>query len=104
MTRFIALLSCMMLASTPTWAAAKETKKEEKREDRKEEKANADHRPAGREIAQEASKANFEKDRAVEKKYKNGDIVRFVPVHIGGLKMEDYARGAVVGLLDIDRK
>src|SRR5215212_7043944 len=101
MTRAIALLTIMMLATSPMWAAAKDKDKNDKKEekqDRKEEKANANKRPAGSEIAEEAAKANFEKGRAIEKKYgKGSDVVRFVPAHIGGLKMEDYARGAVVG-------
>src|SRR5213075_3178829 len=102
MTRAIALLTCMMLATTPMWAAPKE---KESKDERKEDKANANKRPSGTEIADEAGKANFEKNRAIEKKYGKGtDVVRFVPAHIGGLKMEDYARGAVVGILDIDRK
>src|SRR5258706_7652926 len=99
MTRAIALLTIMMLATTPMWAAKD---KAADKADKKEEKANANKRPAGNEIAEEASKANFQKERAIEKRYGKGDdVVRFVPVHIGGLKMEDYARGAVVGLLDI---
>src|SRR5437762_10668135 len=100
MTRAIALLTCMMLATTPMWAAPKESK-----EEKKEDKANANRRPSGNEIAQEAANAKFLKEKAIEKRYgKGSDVVRFVPVHIGGMKMEDYARGAVVGLLDIDRK
>ena len=83
----------------PLSAAAKD------KNDKKDDRAADNRRPSGNEIAEEASKVNFEKDRAVEKRYgKGSDVVRFVPIHIGGQTKGDFARGAVVGLLDIDRK
>ena len=99
MTRLFVLLALFMLAAAPAWAAPKD------RNDKKDDRAADNRRPSGNEIADEAGKANLQKDRAVEKRYgKGSDVVRFVPAHIGGKTMEDYARGAVVGLLDIDRK
>jgi len=96
MTRLFALLAVVMLAAAPMALAAPKEKKNDKELDR---------RPSGNEIAEEAGKANFQKDRAVEKRYgKANEVVRFIPAHIGGKTMEDYARGAVVGLLEIDRK
>ncbi len=99
MNRLIVLIALLMLVAAPSWAAPKD------RNDKKDDRAADNRRPSGNEIADEAGKANLEKDRAVEKRYgKGSDVVRFVPAHIGGKTMEDYARGAVVGLLDIDRK
>ena len=102
MTRLFVLLAVLMLAAAPLSAADKNDKKDKK--DKKDDKAD-NRRPSGNEIADEAGKANFEKDRAVEKKYgKGSDVVRFVPAHIGGKTLGDYANGAIVGMLDIDRK
>ena len=99
MTRLFVLLALFILAAAPARAAPKD------RNDKKDDRAADNRRPSGNEIADEAGKANLQKDRAVEKRYGRGsDVVRFVPAHIGGKTMEDYARGAVVGLLDIDRK
>src|SRR5438132_12068719 len=96
MTRLFALLAVVMLAAAPMTLAAPKEKKNDRELDR---------RPSGNEIAEEDGKANFQKDRAFEKRYgKANEVVRFVPAHIGGKTMEDYARGAVVGMLDIDRK
>ncbi|SRR6266568_2439138 len=98
MTRLFALFAVVMLAAAPMVLAAPKDR------DRKEDKE-LDRRPSGSEIADEAGKANFQKDRAVEKRYgKANEVVRFIPAHIGGKTMEDYARGAVVGMLEIDRK
>ena len=101
MTRFFVLMAVLMLAAAPLSAADKD-----KKDDKKDKKENAadNRRPSGNEIQQEADKARFEKERAVEKKYKNGDVVRYVPARLGGQYMGDFAKGAIVGLLDIDRK
>src|SRR5258705_6325307 len=67
MTRLFVLLAVVMLAFSPAWAAPKDKK------DRKD-----DNRPSGSEIADEAAKAKFEKERAIEKRYgKGSDVVRF---------------------------
>jgi len=99
MTRLLLFVAAFMLVAAPSWAAPKD------KNDKKEDKAIESRRPSGSEIADEAGKANLQKDRAIEKRYgKANEVVRFVPAHIGGKTMEDYARGAVVGMLDIDRK
>ena len=99
MTRLLVLLAALMLAAAPLSAAPKDKK------EKKEDKASDNRRPSGNEIADEAAKAKFEKERAIEKRYgKGSDVVRFNPAHIGGQTMTDFARGAVVGILDIDRK
>ena len=98
MTRLFVLLAVMMLVAAPLSAADNDKK------DKKDDKAADNRRPSGSESAQVATKAKFEKDRAVDKKYKNGDVIRFIPAKIGGEKMGDYAKGTVVGILDIDRK
>jgi hypothetical protein len=99
MTRFFVLLAVLMLALSPAWAAPKDKK------DKKDDNVGNERRPSGSDIADEAAKAKFEKGRAIEKKYKNGDIVRFVPADRGkNDSVGDFARGAVLGILDIDRK
>ena len=98
MTRLLVTLSVLMLAFAPLSAAPKDKK------DKKDDNLGNERRPSGNEIADEAGKAKFEKGRAVEKKYKNGDIVRFIPADRAKQTVGDYARGAVVGILDIDRK
>ncbi|HEV8379914.1 MAG TPA: hypothetical protein VGP99_13770 [Tepidisphaeraceae bacterium] len=98
MTRFFVLLAVVMLAVAPLSAAPKDKK------DKKDDKSD-NRRPSGNEIADEANKARFDKERAIEKRYgKGSDVVRFVPAHLAGQTMGDFARGAIVGLLDIDRK
>src|SRR5436853_2608007 len=100
MTRFFMLLAVLMLAFSPAWAAPKD--KKEKRDDN----LSNERRPSGNDIADEAGRAKFDKGRAVEKKYKNGDIIRFVPVERSKSSdtVSDFAQGAVLGILDIDRK
>jgi len=100
MTRFIVMLAVLMLAFSPAWAAPKDKK------DKKDDNLGDNRRPSGGDIANEAGKAKFEKGRAVEKKYKNGDIIRFVPVETNKNSdtVSDFAKGAVLGILDIDRK
>src|SRR6266446_3196865 len=98
MTRLFVLLAVLMLAAAPLSAAPKDKR------DKKDDKLGNERRPSGSEIADEAGRAKFEKNRAVEKKYKNGDVVRFVPVDRSKETVGDFARGAVIGLLDIDRK
>ena len=98
MTRFFVLLAVLMLAAAPLSAAAKDKK------DKKDDNLDNNRRPSGSEIAAEAGKARFEKGRAVEKKYKNGDVVRFIPADRSKETVGDFANGAVLGYLDIDRK
>ncbi|SRR5258705_14012967 len=99
MTRFFVLLAVVMLAFSPAWAAPKDKK------DKKDDNLGDERRPSGSDIADEAGKAKFDNGRAVEKKYKNGDIIRFIPTPRGkNDTVPEYARGAVLGILDIDRK
>src|SRR4051812_42243331 len=99
MTRLFVLLAVVMLAFSPAWAAPKDKK------DKKDDNLGDERRPSGSDIANEAGKAKFEKNRAVEKKYKNGDTIRFIPADPGkNDTVPDFARGAVLGILDIDRK
>ena len=99
MTRFFMLLAVLMLAFSPAWAAPKDKK------DKKDDNLGDQRRPSGNDIADEAGKAKFDKGHAIEKKYKNGDIIKFVPADRGNNDtVADFARGAVLGILDIDRK
>jgi len=115
MTKALVFLSVLMLAMAPLSAAPndKKDKDKDKDKDKKIEKdigdkasASDDRRPSGREIAQEAGQVTYLKNETIEKKYGKGsqDTIRFTPVHIGGLKMRDFARGTVMGILDFDRK
>jgi hypothetical protein len=112
MTRLVIFLSVLTLALAPLSAAPKDKdSKKDKDKDKVEkdigDKASAsdNRRPSGREISQEAEQITYDKSRMIEKKYGKGDdVIRFTPVNIGGLKMRDFSRGTVVGLLDIDRK
>ena len=98
MTRIFVFVAALMLLAAPLSAAPKDKK------DKKDDNIGDNRRPSGRDIADEADKAKFEKGHAVEKKYKNGDIIRFIPVDRSKDTVGDFARGAIVGLLDIDRK
>ena len=99
MTRFFVLLAVVMLAFSPAWAAPKDKK------DKKDDNLGDQRRPSGGDIADEAAKAKFEKGKSIEKKLKNGDVIRFVPADRGkNDTVGDFAKGAIVGLLDIDRK
>jgi len=98
MTKLFVLVAAMMLLAAPVSAAPKEKEKDKK------ERLGDQDRPSGREIAAEAAKAKFEKNRAIEKKYKNGDVIRFIPADRDKETVGDFARGAIIGFLDIDRK
>src|SRR4051794_35218383 len=98
MNRLFGLIAMVMLVAAPLAFAAPREK------DRKNDKE-LDRRPSGSEIADEAGKTTLDKEGAVEKHYgKGSDVVRFVPAKPGGKTMSDFARGAVVGMLDIDRR
>src|SRR5687767_2628592 len=119
MSKLIVFMLMLMLAASPLSAAPGDFKQDQDK-DKKEKKDKKDkvekdvgdkagegddRRPAGREIRREAEQVTFEKSRTIQKKYGKGDdVIRFTPVNVNGLKMSDFVRGTVVGLLDIDRK
>src|SRR5687767_466850 len=111
MTRLLAFMFVLALCLSPL-SAAPGDKKDKKDNDKVEKdigdkkSESDDRRPSGREIRQDAEQITYDNSRAIEKKYGKGDkdVIRFTPVKIGGLRMRDFARGTVIGKLDIDRK
>jgi hypothetical protein len=106
----LAFLLALLLAVQPLAAQKKDEKKDKKEKDKIEKdigdkpSESDDKRPSGRQIREEAGQVTFDKSREIHKKQGQGDVIRFTPVKIGGLRMRDFARGTVIGLLDIDRK
>jgi hypothetical protein len=120
MNKSLVFMLMLMLAASPLSAAPgdfkenqdKDKKEKKDKKDKEVEKdtgdkasASDDRRPAGREIRRDAEQVSYDKSRMIQKKYGKGDdVIRFTPVIIGGLKMRDFSRGTVIGMLDIDRK
>jgi hypothetical protein len=84
----LAVIATLMIAGVPAAMAAKKDMKDAPK-------------PAA--VAKAGARATFEKDNAATHTYANGKSATFVPCDIGHLNEEEFARGAVIGKLELGK-
>ncbi|HEV8606489.1 MAG TPA: hypothetical protein VGQ99_14035 [Tepidisphaeraceae bacterium] len=84
----IATIVLLVIAGVPAAMAAKKDMKEA---------------PGKAAVAKAGAKATFQKDNAATHTFASGKSVTFVPCDIGHLNEEEFARGAVIGKLELQK-
>ena len=93
MKRWMVVLT-MALAMSISAHAANKDKNKDKSDGKK---------PHGREISNAAKNVKFKEGESIERKKGKGDVVKFIPADLSGLKLSEMQDGQVIGIIELSQ-